>query len=137
MNTSGSLAILRSGIRFATVTRPTRLGAVAVVLACVLTLPIVVVLSNVFTPTHGTWSHLAATVLPDYIANSLMLMAGVAFGVVVGGVSTAWLTVMCRFPGRRFFEWALLLPMAVPAYVMAYAYTDFLQFAGPVQTWLR
>ncbi|MEN3353316.1 MAG: iron(III) transport system permease protein, partial [Betaproteobacteria bacterium] len=86
---------------------------------------------------HGTWSHLAATVLPDYIANSLMLMAGVAFGVVIGGVSTAWLTVMCRFPGRRFFEWALLLPMAVPAYVMAYAYTDFLQFAGPVQTWLR
>jgi iron(III) transport system permease protein len=56
---------------------------------------------------------------------------------MVGGVTTAWLTVMCRFPGRGFFEWALLLPMAVPAYVMAYAYTDFLQFAGPVQTWLR
>jgi iron(III) transport system permease protein len=135
MNTS--LASVRSGIRFANVSRPTHLGTVAVVLACVLTLPIVVVLSNVFTPTHGTWSHLAATVLPDYIANSLMLMAGVAFGVVVGGVSTAWLTVMCRFPGRRVFEWALLLPMAVPAYVMAYAYTDFLQFAGPVQTWVR
>ena len=61
-------------------------------------------------------------------------MCGVAVGVIVGGVTTAWLTVMCRFPGRRLFEWALLLPMAVPAYVMAYAYTDLLQFAGPVQS---
>ncbi|HEV7800031.1 MAG TPA: iron ABC transporter permease [Burkholderiales bacterium] len=113
------------------------LGAAAVVLAWLLALPVVVVLANVFTPSHGTWSHLAATVLPEYVRNSLLLMAGVAFGVIVGGVSTAWLTVMCRFPGRRVFEWTLLLPMAVPAYVMAYAYTDFLQFAGPAQTWLR
>ena len=104
---------------------------------CLLALPVVVVLSNVFLPTEGTWPHLASTVLPDYVRNSLLLMLGVAFGVVVGGVSTAWLTVMCRFPGRKVFEWALLLPMAVPAYVMAYAYTDFLQFAGPVQTWIR
>jgi iron(III) transport system permease protein len=137
MNTSGSLALLRGRIRFPSIPRPTPLGAVAVVLACVLALPVVVVLSNVFTPTHGTWSHLASTVLPEYVSNSLLLMTGVAFGVIVGGVSTAWLTVMCRFPGRQLFEWALLLPMAVPAYVMAYAYTDFLQFAGPVQTWLR
>ncbi|MEA3153293.1 MAG: iron(III) transport system permease protein [Betaproteobacteria bacterium] len=137
MNTPGSLAITRRRIRFLTVGRPSRLGALAVVVACVLALPVVVVVSSVATPTHGTWSHLAATVLPEYIANSLLLMAWVAFGVIVGGVSTAWFTVMCRFPGRQFFEWALLLPMAVPAYVMAYAYTDFLQFAGPVQTWLR
>ena len=106
-------------------------------MACLLSLPVAVVLSNVFTPTQGTWDHLVETVLADYVRNSLLLMAGVAFGVIVGGVSTAWLTVMCRFPGRQIFEWALLLPMAVPAYVMAYAYTDFLQFAGPVQTWLR
>jgi iron(III) transport system permease protein len=64
-------------------------------------------------------------------------MAGVAFGVIFGGVLTAWITTMCRFPGRRVFEWALLLPMAMPAYVMAYAYTDLLQFSGPVQTALR
>jgi iron(III) transport system permease protein len=105
--------------------------------ACVVALPVGVVVSNVFMPSHGVWAHLASTVLPEYVRNSLALMAGVAFGVVVGGVSTAWLTVMCRFPGRQIFEWALLLPMAVPAYVMAYAYTDFLQFAGPVQTWIR
>ena len=117
--------------------RATRLGAIAVFVACLLALPVVVVLSNVFTPTAGTWSHLVSTVLPEYVRNSLLLMAGVAFGVMVGGISTAWLTVMCRFPGRAFFEWALLLPMAVPAYVMAYAYTDLLQFSGPVQSWIR
>ena len=92
---------------------------------------------NVFTPSQGTWSHLAQTVLGDYILNSLLLMAGVAFGVIFGGVLTAWITTMCRFPGRRVFEWALLLPMAMPAYVMAYAYTDLLQFSGPLQTALR
>jgi iron(III) transport system permease protein len=126
-----------SGRRVFRVPRPTPPGALTILIAGVLALPVVVVLSSVFTPTEGTWSHLASTVLPEYIANSLLLMLGVAFGVMVGGVSTAWLTVMCRFPGREVFEWALLLPIAVPAYVMAYAYTDFLQFSGPVQTWLR
>jgi len=117
--------------------RPGWLSVTAIVLAAMIALPVVVVLLNIFVPGQGTWSHLAATVLPEYAGNSLALMLGVAFGVMVGGVSTAWLTTMCRFPGRRVFEWALLLPMAVPAYVMAYAYTDLLQFAGPVQSWLR
>src|SRR5688572_2819106 len=116
---------------------PTPLAILAVAVSVLLAAPVFVVLSSVFTPAEGTWSHLASTVLPDYIGNSLALMAGVAFGVMFGGIATAWLTVMCRFPGRGLFEWALLLPMAVPAYVMAYAYTDFLQFSGPVQTWLR
>lgn len=137
MNTNGSLAGTRSRFRLPRVNWPTPLGAVAIALALVLVLPVLVVLGNVFMPTHGTWSHLASTVLPEYIENSLLLMAGVAVGVMVGGISTAWLTVMCRFPGQKLFEWALLLPLAVPAYVMAYAYTDFLQFAGPVQTWVR
>ncbi|MDB5867195.1 MAG: afuB [Betaproteobacteria bacterium] len=137
MNPSGSLALLRARIGAPALNTPAPLAVLAVAVAGLLALPVLVVLSNVLTPTNDTWSHLAATVLPDYVRNSLVLMAGVAFGVIVGGVSTAWLTVMCRFPGRRIFEWALLLPMAVPAYVMAYAYTDFLQFAGPVQTWLR
>ena len=57
--------------------------------------------------------------------------------VVFGGVSTAWLVTTCRFPGQRWFEWTLILPLAMPAYIMAYAYTDLLQFTGPVQTWLR
>jgi iron(III) transport system permease protein len=116
---------------------PGALTAVAVGLAFLLAVPVIVVLLNVFVPSRGTWAHLTATVLPDYAFNSLALMLGVAYGVITIGITTAWLTTMCRFPGRRFLEWALLLPMAVPAYVMAYAYTDFLQFAGPVQSALR
>jgi iron(III) transport system permease protein len=117
--------------------RPGLLSAAAVLLAALLAVPVVVVLVNIFVPSDGAWAHLAATVLPDYILNSTGLLLGVAYGVVSIGVTTAWLTTMCRFPGRRVLEWALLLPLAVPAYVMAYAYTDFLQFAGPVQSWLR
>jgi iron(III) transport system permease protein len=122
-------------------THPQWLSVIAVLVAALIALPVLVVLQNIFVPsdnvTAGTWRHLVQTVLGDYVMNSLLLMAGVAVGVIFGGVLTAWITTMCRFPGRRVFEWALLLPMAMPAYVMAYAYTDLLQFAGPVQTALR
>ena len=105
--------------------------------AGLLAVPVLVVMASVLTPAGDTWKHLAATVLPEYIENTLWLMLWVGIGVTVIGVATAWLTTLCRFPGRGFFEWALILPLAVPAYVMAYAYTDFFQFAGPVQTGLR
>ena len=97
----------------------------------------VVVVSYVFVPSPEVWSHLARTLLPSYVANSVWLMLGVGAGTFVIGVGTAWLVTMCRFPGRRLFEWALLLPMAVPAYVIAYTYTGLLEFAGPVQEALR
>ena len=101
-------------------------------------LPVASVGLNLFAGgTSATWGHLSSTVLPEYIANSLWLCLGVGLGVGVVGVMTAWLTAMHEFPGRRVFEWALVLPLAVPAYVMAYVYTDFLQFVGPVQTFLR
>ena len=101
-------------------------------------LPVASVGLNLFVGgTSATWSHLAQTVLPDYIANSLWLCLGVGCGVGLVGVATAWLTARHDFPGRRFFEWALALPLAVPAYVLAYVYTDFLQFAGPLQSALR
>jgi len=87
--------------------------------------------------TSDTWAHLVRTVLPEYILNSLWLCLGVGCGVGIIGVATAWLTAMHDFPGRRFFEWGLILPLAMPAYVLAYVYTDFLQFVGPVQTALR
>ena len=83
------------------------------------------------------WAHLASTVLPSYIYNTLLLMIGVGTGTVVIGVATAWLVSTCRFPLRRAFEWALLLPLAMPAYVIAYVYTDIFEFAGPVQALLR
>jgi iron(III) transport system permease protein len=111
---------------------------VGIAVALLAGLPVASVGLNLFVGgTSETWSHLSQTVLPEYIANSLWLCLGVGVGVGVVGVTTAWLTAMHEFPGRRFFEWALVLPLAVPAYVMAYVYTDFLQFVGPVQSSLR
>ena len=110
----------------------------ALIVAMLIAVPIVSVLANLLLGGSGdTWTHLASTVLPDYILNTLILCTGVSLGVVIVGVSTAWLVSIHDFPGRRVFEWALVLPLAVPAYVMAYAYTDLLQFVGPVQSALR
>ncbi|MBA4341226.1 MAG: iron ABC transporter permease, partial [Methylibium sp.] len=81
--------------------------------------------------------HQLDTVLPQYAWASLLLSVSVALGVAVVGGATAAAVSLFDFPGRRFFEWGLLLPMAMPAYVAAYAYTDFLQFSGPLQTALR
>jgi iron(III) transport system permease protein len=80
---------------------------------------------------------LAGTVLPDYVGTTLLLCLMVTVGVSMVGLSTAVAVTLFEFPGRRVFEWALLLPLAMPAYVVAYAYTDFLQFSGPLQTGLR
>ena len=105
--------------------------------ALLLAIPLFVVVANVFVPAGEVWQHLAATVLQDYVLNSLLLMLGVAVGSLLLGVGTAWLVSVTEFPGRRYFEWALLLPMAVPAYIIAYTYTGMLDFAGPVQSALR
>lgn len=109
----------------------------AVAVATAVALPLAVVALNLLVPRRETWAHLIATVLPGYLANTILLVLLVGAGVTLVGVSCAWLTSMCRFPGRRWFEWALILPIAMPAYVMAYVYTDFLQFAGPLQSGLR
>lgn len=108
-----------------------------VVIAAAVVAPIVAIVFIGLTPQDNIWGHLAATVLPTYIAKTLQLMIGVGLGTLVIGVGTAWLVSTCRFPGRRIFEWALLLPMAMPAYVIAYVYTDILEYAGPVQGLLR
>ena len=114
------------------------LAAFSVVIAAVVALPVLSVGANLFAGGTGeTWSHLAATVLGEYVWNSLLLCLGVGFGVAAIGTGAAWLVSLYDFPGRRVFEWALLLPMAMPAYVMAYTYTDLLQFVGPVQSGLR
>lgn len=110
----------------------------AIPVGLLVALPVLSVGANLFVGAAGdTWAHLAATVLPEYALNSLLLALLVGLGVAAVGVATAWLTTMTEFPGRRVFEWALLLPLALPAYVMAYVYTDLLQFVGPVQTTLR
>jgi iron(III) transport system permease protein len=114
------------------------LAALAVALAAIASLPILAVFVRAVAPGAGdTWSHLAQTVLPDYVANTLLLVVLVGIGAGIGGTATGWLIAQRRFPGSRVFGWALLLPLAMPAYVMAYAYTDALQYSGPVQTALR
>jgi len=112
-------------------------NALTIGIALIVALPVIVVLAHLFMPTDGIWQHLGSTVLPRYLGNTLFLVVTVGLGTFVIGTGTAWLVVMCRFPGRRLFEWGLLLPLAVPTYVIAYAYTDFLQYAGPLQTSLR
>lgn len=99
--------------------------------------PVALVAAQVGADSGGLWSHLAATVLPTYVRNTLWLASGVALATAVLGVGTAWLVTLCRFPGSRLLRWALLLPLAIPAYLSAYAYTDLLQFSGPVQSALR
>lgn len=107
------------------------------VIALVIALPIVAVLSSLTVDVRAVWQHLAATVLATYVINSIALMTSVAIGVTILGTGAAWLVTMCRFPGDRLFTWALLLPLAAPAYILAYTYTDLLDFYGPVQTGVR
>lgn len=127
-----------SGWMSAVHARPSLLTLIAVLIAVLVAVPVLSVFSKLFvTETAPVWRHLADTVLGEYIANTLVLCVGVGIGVSLIGVATAWLTTMCEFPGRRVFEWALVLPLAMPAYVMAYVYTDFLQFVGPLQSALR
>jgi len=112
--------------------------AVAAVLALIVSLPVASVIVNVFQPdSEGVWAHLAETVLGEYVFNSLALALGAGLAAALLGTGAAWIVAMYRFPGHRVLEWALLLPLAMPTYVIAYAYTDFLQYAGPLQSLLR
>jgi iron(III) transport system permease protein len=107
------------------------------IVALLFSIPLIVVLGSVFFPAKEVWSHLGDTVLTDYIVNSLLLLLGVSFFSLQLGIIPAWLVTMYRFPFSRTLEWAMLLPMAMPAYIIAYSYTGVLDVAGPVQTTLR
>ncbi len=117
--------------------RPSAISIATFLLAGLFAIPVVTVVAHLFLPATDTWAHLVDTVLASYIQNSLWLMVAVGAGTLVIGAGTAWLVTMCRFPLRASFEWALILPLAVPSYVIAYAYTDFFQFAGPFQQAIR
>lgn len=112
-------------------------NVITIFIAVLVAIPVLTVAANIFVPSGDVWQHLASTVLPDYIKNSLILMVGVGAGVFILGVGNAWLVTMCRFPGSKQFNWLLILPMAVPAYLMAYTYTDFLTYTGPLQNMIR
>ncbi|MES1161624.1 MAG: iron ABC transporter permease, partial [Rhizobacter sp.] len=110
----------------------------ALVAAALVAAPLVsVALSVLAGGTSGTWAHLSSTVLPDYVLSTLLLCATVGIGVAALGVGAAWLVTRHEFTGRASFEWLLVLPLAMPAYVIAYAYTDWLQYVGPLQSGLR
>ncbi len=107
------------------------------VIAALVLMPIVSVLWIAAHPSENIWPHLLATTLPRYLGNTLVVMLSVAcLSAVIGSVS-AWLVVMYRFPGVRWLEWLLLMPLAVPGYLGTYALVDFLEFSGPVQTAMR
>lgn len=109
----------------------------ALLTAGIVALPVLSIAWMALFPTENIWPHLASTVLPGYVTTTLVLMLGVGLGTFAIGTGTAWLVAMCRFPGRRLFEWALLLPLAMPGYLIAYVYTDLLEYAGPLQGLLR
>ena len=106
-------------------------------IAALVLLPIGAVLWIALNPVENIWPHLLATTLPRYLGNTLVLAFSVGAVAAIVGTLSAWMITMYRFPGARWLEWLLLLPLAIPAYVGAYALVDFLEYAGPVQTGLR
>jgi len=121
--------------------RPARssrlLRAGALVLGGLTALPLAVLFAAWATPETEVWQHLAATVLPGLLRNTVALLLGVAAGTLVLGCGLAWLTARCDFPGRRWLDWALMLPLALPAYVLAFVVQGLFDAAGPLQTLLR
>ena len=102
-------------------------------ISLIIALPILIIVTSLIQPGAGAWQHIRDTVLSEYLINTFWLMLQVTLYTLLIGVSTAWLTATTVFPGKRFFSWALMLPLAAPAYIIAYVYTDLLEFDGPLQ----
>ncbi|MBV7314649.1 iron ABC transporter permease [Shewanella sp. NIFS-20-20] len=109
----------------------------AMVIAFIICAPLVALAVQSLAPSHDVFRHLANTVLSDYVINTLMLVGLVAVGALVLALPAAFWVARCQFPGRSWLQWALLLPLSMPAYIVAYIYTDLLDYAGPVQRGLR
>ncbi len=116
---------------------PSKWSVGAIVIAAIVIAPILEVLGLALFPKENIWPHLISTTLPRYLRNTAILMVGVGTLAAMVGTGAAWLISRYEFPGRRWMEWLLLLPLAIPAYVGAYALVDFLEYAGPMQTALR
>lgn len=110
---------------------------VTLALALFVSVPLAVVFSSLAAPQPEIWAHLNTFVLPRLLINTAWLLLGVGLGCAVLGVSLAWLTAACEFPGRRWFSWALLLPLALPGYVLGFVLIGLLDYTGPVQSGLR
>ena len=131
------MALSSTSPKFKTSRTDTWLVLGAGVIALIIALPILTIVFLSFTPNENIWPHLLSTVLPGYVWRTLGLLAGVGFLTFVIGTSTAWLVTMCEFPLRRILQWACLMPLAMPTYIVSYTYVDFLNYAGPLQSWLR
>jgi iron(III) transport system permease protein len=105
--------------------------------AAAVTTPLLGILASVATPRGDVWAHLARTQLAELLVNTVLLLVGVGAGTLLLGTALAWLVVGFRFPGRSLLEGALVLPLAVPAYVIGFAFLGIFEYAGPVQTTLR
>jgi len=108
-------------------------GVAIWIIALIASAPLLVALSSLFSDTGEIWQHLIRYVLPEALVNTLVLVAGVGVFTILLGVSLAWVVAACEFPGRRFFNWALLLPMAMPGYVLGFALAALFEYTGPVQ----
>jgi iron(III) transport system permease protein len=109
----------------------------AILFAAIVVSPIVALISIASEGSGDLWPQLAAYVLPSAAINTATLLLGVGLLTSIVGVGTAWLIAATEFPGRRFFDWALLLPLAIPTYILAYAYLDIVHPLGPIQSTLR
>lgn len=109
----------------------------AAAIAALILLPLSVLLLSWGEVDGEIWRHLWDTQMPRLLGNTLSLVLGVGVGVTLLGVSLAWLTALCEFPGRKWLDWALMLPFAIPAYVLAFVFVGLLDFSGPVQSLLR
>jgi iron(III) transport system permease protein len=112
-----------------------RVGAFGI--AALVALPLIGIASSLFVWQGELWRHLAETQLRDIVGNTFVLLLGVGIGTVLIGTGTAWLVTMCRFPGVGILQWALLLPLVMPTYIIGYAYADLMAFAGPLQRAIR
>ncbi len=135
--TDSTVSISNAPGRLSPVKRLSWPGVLALFVAVTIALPILVVAASVFQPDRGAWAHLWSTTLPRILANTALMMLYVSILTGIVGVAAAWFVTMCRFPGSRVLELGLLLPIAMPGYIVGYAYNDFLQFAGPLQSTLR
>lgn len=124
--------VFRRYIRF-----PDSWQLVTIGIALLVLIPIFILMASLLTPDRETWAHLAEHLLVSLLRNSFLLVTGVSIVTLLLGVPLGWLTGMCDFPGRRFFSWALLLPMALPSYVLAVVYLGILDFSGPVEKLLQ
>ncbi len=117
--------------------RGSKLSLLSLVITLFIIVPLFIIVREFFSPSTETWDHFVSSLVTGYLKNSLVLIAGAAAGTFIMGTGTAWLVSMYDFPGRRFFSWALVMPIAIPAYINGYTWAGMLDYTSPLYTFLR